>query len=124
MPERNPAVSSWIPAFAGMTTRIGPLLATGRSFSLRTVTPWSSARAHLEGQDDILVRVHPMLDEIGDWEGCLALGVDEKEAALMRRHERTGRPLGSEGFIDKLEKQLRRILGQKKRGPKRPWKHN
>ena len=42
----------------------------------------------------------------------------------MRRHERTGRPLGSEGFIDRLEKQLGRILREKKRGPKGPWMHN
>ncbi len=29
--------------------------------------PWSSARAHLEGRDDELVRVGPMLDMVGDW---------------------------------------------------------
>ena len=85
--------------------------------------PWSSARAHLEGEDDILVQVQPMLEQIGDWKGYLALDIEEEEAALMRRHERTGRPLGSEGFIKRLEKQLDRVLLPQRRGPKGPWKH-
>ena len=38
--------------------------------------PWSSARAHLDGADDELVQVQPMLDEIGDWESYLALDID------------------------------------------------
>jgi len=64
-----------------------------------------------------------MLGEIGDWEGYLALDVDEeKEAALMRRRERTGRPLGNASFIERLEKQLDRVLRPQKRDPKGP--HN
>ena len=86
--------------------------------------PWSSARAHLDGKDDILVRVQPMLGEIGDWESYLALDIGEKEAAMMRLHERTGRPLGSKGFVMRLEKQLNRLLRPKKRGPKGPRKNN
>ena len=85
---------------------------------------WSSARAHLEGHDDILVKVQPMLSDIGDWESYLALDVEEEEASLIRRHDRTGRPLGSQAFIGQLERQLDRILGPQKRGPKGPWKHN
>ena len=85
--------------------------------------PWSSARAHLEGEDDILVQVQPMLEQIGDWKGYLALDIEEEEAAMMRRHERTGRPLGSEGFVKRLEKQLDRVLLPQRRGPKGPWKH-
>jgi len=79
---------------------------------------WSSARAHLEGRDDALARVQPMLDFVGDWEAYLALDVDEEEAALMRRHERTGRPLGTRKFIDRLEQQLGRYLRKRKPGPK------
>lgn len=33
--------------------------------------PWSSARAHLLGQDDALVKVGPMLELIPDWRDCL-----------------------------------------------------
>ena len=61
-----------------------------------------------------------MGSEIGDWEGYLALDIEEEEAARMRRHERTGRPLGTDAFIERLEKQLGRILRPQKRGPKGP----
>lgn len=86
--------------------------------------PWSSARAHLDGKDDMLVQVESMLSAIGDWEGYLALDIVEEENALMKRHERTGRPLGSAGFIERLEQQLDRVLRPRKRGPKGPWKNN
>ena len=86
--------------------------------------PWSSAAAHLTGQDDALVRIEPMYSEIGDWEAYLALDIDEEEAVAMRRHARTGRPLGNDAFILKLETALARQLHPKKRGPKGPRKTN
>jgi hypothetical protein len=39
-------------------------------------------------------------------------------AENMRKHEQTGRPLGSENFVIKLEKILDRLLRPKKAGPK------
>jgi putative transposase len=33
--------------------------------------PWSSARAHLEGVDDLLVTVKQMFDRVPDWEAYL-----------------------------------------------------
>jgi len=36
-----------------------------------------------------------MFSEVGDWEAYLAMNVEEAEAALMRRHARAGKPLGS-----------------------------
>ena len=59
-----------------------------------------------------------------DWASYLALDVDETERAVMRRHERTGRPLGSPLFLERLESQLDRILHKRKPGPKGPRKHN
>jgi len=79
---------------------------------------WSSARAHLDGKDDGLVRVEPMLSYIGDWAGYLALDMDEAEAAALRSHQRTGRPLGSADFIAGLETTLGRFLRKRKPGPK------
>ncbi|MCG3115250.1 MAG: transposase [Candidatus Manganitrophus sp. SA1] len=38
---------------------------------------------------------------------------------VLRHHERTGRPLGEEGFVAKLEKGLGRILHRRKPGSKR-----
>ena len=77
---------------------------------------WSSARAHVAGRDDALVKVQPLLDRFGDWQKFLASGLSEEEQ--VRSHERTGRPLGSPAFVDRLERLLRRVLKPHKRGPK------
>ena len=80
--------------------------------------PWSSAKAHLAGHDDALVKTAPLLDLAPDWRGFLADGLEEERAEEMRRHERTGRPLGAEGFVEQLEKKLRRPLARGKPGPR------
>ena len=86
--------------------------------------PWSSARAHLRGDDDELVRVRPMLDMIPDWASYLADADADPDPAAdpaaeqFHRHTRTGRPLGSDAFIDALETRLGRVLRAQKPGPK------
>lgn len=80
--------------------------------------PWSSARAHLSGRDDVLAQVEPLLAEVGAWGSFLANPVPEHELAAMRRHERTGRPLGGERFLARLEDILGRRLRPGKPGPK------
>ena len=79
--------------------------------------PWSSARAHLRGRDDGLVSVAPMLEMIADWPAYLRSGLRESEREVLRQHERTGRPLGSAGFIAGLEARLERRLRKRKPGP-------
>ena len=79
---------------------------------------WSSARAHLAGADDELVRVRPLLALAPDWPDFLAAGLGEDEHAAIRAGERTGRPLGSARFIARLEKRLDRPLARRKPGPK------
>ena len=79
---------------------------------------WSSARAHVAGKDSALVKVQPLLDRFGDWQKFLACGPSEEETERVRAHERTGRPLGSSAFVDRLERLLRRVLEPHKRGPK------
>ena len=80
--------------------------------------PWSSASAHLTGKDDLLVKVSPLLQMVGDWKEFLLNGGEEKEIKEIRRHERTGRPLGRDGFVIGLEKALGRALQYRKSGPK------
>ena len=80
--------------------------------------PWSSARAHLAGKDDGLVRMQPLLDQVGDWAGFLEAGLSEAEHAAIRAGERTGRPLGSPEFVADLEQRLGRVLARQKSGPK------
>jgi putative transposase len=79
---------------------------------------WSSARAHLDGAKDPLVNASAMLDLIPDWRGFLGEKLSDKDHEAIRRGERTGRPLGSERFVTRLEKRLKRTLAKQKPGPK------
>ena len=81
---------------------------------------WSSARAHIEGTDDVLVKSARMLEIVGeDWISFLSAEVRDEDIAALRRHERTGRPLGGKKFLRRLERKLGRILRRGKPGPKR-----
>jgi putative transposase len=79
---------------------------------------WSSAAAHVAGEDDVLVRVAPILERVPDWRGFLAAGDAGDYAALYERHGSTGRPLGPKRFVVMLEKALGRVLQPRKRGRK------
>jgi len=77
---------------------------------------WSSAAAHLRGRDDALVRVAPLRKMAGDWRKFLAEATTPEIIETLHSHERTGRPLGSERFVAKLEKRLHRTLRRGKPG--------
>ena len=81
--------------------------------------PWSSARAHLAGVDDAVVRVAPLLAAGGDWREHLAGRSDADLGARLRLHERTGRPMGSEAFVSELEQRCGRRLRMLPPGPRR-----
>ena len=80
--------------------------------------PWSSAAAHLRGEDDGLVTVRPLLELVPAWRTLLASGLPQAEIPQLERHERTGRPLGSAAFVAGLEQRLARALLPRKPGPK------
>jgi putative transposase len=65
-----------------------------------------------------LVKVAPLLAMIADWSAFLNRPVPEEELRDLRRHGRTGRPLGDETFLERLEEKVGRILRPQKRGPK------
>ncbi|WP_420405635.1 hypothetical protein [Nisaea sp.] len=44
--------------------------------------------------------------------------MEAEEVDAIRRHTRTGRPLGGEGFLKELERRLGRVLAKRKPGPK------
>ena len=67
---------------------------------------WSSAAAHVRGQDDALVQVAPLLKLVPNWRGFLARVIREEDIKLLRAHEQTGRPLGDEEFLATLEQNL------------------
>ncbi|OEJ68696.1 transposase [Magnetovibrio blakemorei] len=79
---------------------------------------WSSARAHISGQDDDLVKVAPLLKRCSDWPGLLRGKDDPTMLEAFRAHKSTGRPLGGKAFVDKLELKLGRTLRPAKRGRK------
>ncbi len=78
--------------------------------------PWSSAKAHLAGADDGVVTVAPLLDMVDDWARYLAAGGEEAVEERLRVHGRTGRPLGDQTFVDKLEALTGRRLAKGKPG--------
>ena len=80
---------------------------------------WSSASAHLSGEDDTLVKVAPLLEMVDDWEEVLAAEVEEQRLREIRKYECTGRPLGSMSFVERLESTLGRSLQRQKPGPKK-----
>lgn len=79
---------------------------------------WSSARAHAAGQDDMLVKVAPLLEMVGVWKQFLS-DANEEDADKIRGHERTGRALGGDTFLDSLEFSLQRIVKPRKAGRKK-----
>jgi len=80
---------------------------------------WSSARAHLDGHDDELVRASALLEIVtSDWAQFLDQALAAGEVAAMRKHERTGRPLGDPAFVERVENELCRVLRRSKPGPK------
>lgn len=81
--------------------------------------PWSSAVAHCQGRDDELVRVKPLLDRAGNWRSRLQKGSKPADLDRFRLHAHTGRPLGSEEFVHKIERTLSRIAKAQKPGRRR-----
>jgi len=79
---------------------------------------WSSAASHVSGQGDRLVDVSALQEYVNDWRSFLAEGLDDSDVELLRRHERTGRPLGGSGFVERLERMLGRVLRRNKPGRK------
>lgn len=118
----------WQGRFASFPLQGDHLLAAARYVELNPVRaklaarpedwPWSSARAHLAGRDGGALSVGPLLEAVGDWRAFLDGGLDEEALEALRRHERTGRPLGSTAFVERLEGMLGRPLGKGKPGPK------
>lgn len=82
--------------------------------------PWSSARAHVLKKNDVLISGRENILKIEDWSAYLKEKDDQHFIEQIELHEKTGRPLGSDDFLRKLEeitgrKILRRSPGRKKR---------
>lgn len=81
---------------------------------------WSSARWTVGYTSaDPLAERTPLTDEVGDWKSLLR--EEPSQGDVLRRHTRTGRPLGSPAFVRQLEDLTGRVL--ELRSPGRPPRH-
>jgi putative transposase len=80
---------------------------------------WSSARAHVFGkQDPILADIKIRL-RVPDWRAYLGEEA-QSDTDEMRRHIKTGRPMGEAEFTGRLEALTGRAIARKKPGPRGP----
>lgn len=84
---------------------------------------WSSAKAHITGANDNLLGTTLWFSpQEQSAYAEFVVTEDEETDNAIRKATRTGRPFGSESFVDLLEFQLQQPLKAKKRG--RPYKAN
>lgn len=80
---------------------------------------WSSVHAHLSGTDDGIVSTGPMLSRVGVGSWLKYLQEDGSQStAQIRKHGSSGRPAGSNAFVELMEIATGRNLKRKRPGPK------
>lgn len=79
--------------------------------------PWSSAGANMTGASDRLVGKPKLPGIVTNWARFLREGIDGADTKEIHAHERSGRPLGGDGFVAELELELGRNLRKGKPGP-------
>jgi putative transposase len=117
----------WQGRFASFVMDEPHLLACARYVELNPVRaglvaraadwPWSSARTHLGGPADPLTDPGPLLERWPEWRSVLEAGDDVQSLEAIRERERSGRPLGSDAFLDRLARATGRPLRPRRRAP-------
>jgi putative transposase len=78
---------------------------------------WSSAAAHTGASDDTLLSSRwPSKRELMQWSELLTEAEDGIKLEGIRLNTRTGRPLGTEGFLDNIEGLLGKMVRPRKSG--------
>ena len=67
-------------------------------------------------RDDVLSADAHQYADVEDWLVWLRGQEDDATTALLRRHTKTGRPLGDEAFVAFMEQQTGRVLKPKRAG--------
>ena len=80
--------------------------------------PWSSVHAHVRREDDKIVTVQPMLKRVPHWSDYLAWQEDSEAIKNLRANVKSGRPVGDDRFINRLEELTGRKLRKSKPGPR------
>lgn len=80
---------------------------------------WSSARAHVASiADPLLDQGLPLVGAIANWSDWLAAEDADSQIKAIRQATSTGRPYGSDKFIDRLEMEFGDRVRAQKRGRK------
>jgi putative transposase len=80
---------------------------------------WSSARHHINIENDLLVKDSLLRGLVTNWKAFLKTTPEDGHVRALQLHERTGRPLGDSHFIKKLEDILNINLQKKRSGRKK-----
>ena len=83
---------------------------------------WSSIRHHLKREKISFINDELLQSLVADWDAYLKIEIEQSDVKMLKLHEGTGRPLGNNLFIEKLEKLLDVDLRKKKPGRKRKEK--
>ena len=79
--------------------------------------PWSSAAGHTGGNiDPLLSDRHGLLADIEHWSEWLRTGEEREAVERLRLNTRTGRPLGADSFVERVEAMTCRALRPKPHG--------
>jgi putative transposase len=78
---------------------------------------WSSVMAHINGADDGLVTVRPVLDRIPHFAEFLST-TEDQDFGDLRLAEGSGRPVGTADFVTGLERLLGRPIARRAPGRK------
>jgi putative transposase len=80
---------------------------------------WSSFHANLRGSDDELVDTGATRTLVSDWSSYINEATPAAVQDALRKRTRTGRPVGTDAFIDELEARTGRKVRQRKPGSKK-----
>ena len=83
---------------------------------------WASTRHHMMIADNSLVKDSLLREVIENWKDFLSIPASDDDIKLFQLHERTGRPLGDNAFIEKLESLLKITLKKKRAGRRKKEK--
>ncbi len=80
--------------------------------------PWASTRAHLYGREDGITDLGPVRQRLPGLVDLPDAAPEEATFERLHRAETIGRPLGDEGFRERIARATGRDLRPGKRGPK------
>ena len=83
---------------------------------------WASTQHHMEIKNSSLIKDSLLKELIENWKDFLNITASNDDIKSLQLHERTGRPLGDNAFIGKLESLLKVDLKKKRAGRKKKKK--